>query len=295
MTTEQQQGKQTLENFLEVMRPSLEKVLPAFITPEKITRVVVGEYRQSEELRQCSFESIGAALLKAAEIGLQPSSTLGHCYILPFNQKQKNGTYQKEAQLVIGYKGYIVLAQRSGVKLHAREVCENDYFDYMEGTDSYLHHKPLLNGRGKVIAYYAIATDRNGETRFSLMGREAIENHAKANSASYDKKNGYFRGPWGKHFDSMAKKTVIKDLMTFVPLDQQKQPDEIEEQPEPQQQPQQPQEIRPQQPERVIAPPPEREPSQLEKVFAKNSDFLAGLDRFGEQEDPQTLGGSRRW
>nr|DAL14517.1 MAG TPA_asm: RecT protein [Caudoviricetes sp.] len=291
MTTEQQQGKQTLENFLEVMRPSLEKVLPAFITPEKITRVVVGEYRQSDDLKQCSFESIGAALLKAAEIGLQPSSTLGHCYILPFNNKQNDGTWGKEAQLVIGYKGYIVLAQRSGIKLHAREVCENDYFDYMEGTDSYLHHKPLLNGRGKVIAYYAIATDRAGDTRFSLMGKEAIEKHAKANSKSFDKKSGSFRGPWAKHFDSMAKKTVIKDHMTFIPLDQ-KQPEEIEEQQEPQQQPQQ---IKPQQPERVIAPPPEREPSQLDKVFAKKSDFLAGLDRFGESEDPQTLGGSRRW
>lgn len=227
--------KMTVGTMLDKMAPEMAKIMPKYMTPQRMARIVLGEIRKNENLQRCTMESLGAAIMKAAEVGLEPSSTLGHAYLMPFMNSKKNaaGQWVKtwEAELVIGYKGYIVMASRSGIKIHANEICQNDLFDYEEGTNPYIKHKKALTNRGKVIAYYAAAIEKDGTSRFSIMGAEDVLEHAKANSKSYDKENGRFRGPWAAHFHSMAKKTVIKDLMTYLPYEHK---DQMEE-PEPQQ------------------------------------------------------------
>lgn len=231
-----QSAKLTVQDLMEKMLPDMKKVLPKFMTPERLTRIVMGEIRKNENLQKCTINSLGASIMRAAEVGLEPSSTLGHAYLMPFmNSKKVGNKWEKvwEAELVIGYKGYIVLAARNGIKIYASEICANDQYDYEEGTQPYLKHKRALSNRGNVIAYYAAAVDKEGTTRFSLLGADEVLEHAKKNSKSYDKDKQIFKGPWANHFHSMAKKTAIKDLMTYLPYENREAVDE-----EPEQQPQ---------------------------------------------------------
>lgn len=272
-------AKVTVKDLLIKMVPDMKKVLPKYMTPERMTRIVMGEIRKNEKLQMCTIESLGASIMKAAEVGLEPSSTLGHAYLMPMqNSKNINGNWVKtwEAELVIGYKGYIVLAARSGIKIHASEICKNDLFDYEEGTNPFIHHKRALNNRGEVIAYYAIAEEKDGSTRFSLLGADEILEHAKKNSKSYDSKSNKFRGPWQNHFHSMAKKTAIKDLMTYLPYENR---EEVEDQQEQEQQPQQPE------PRKTIVPGPPPTIEEALKIRAggnmSNEEMLGDHDRFG--------------
>ena len=74
----------------------------------------------------------------ASSLGLE-FGPLGHCYLVPYKNKGRD-----EAQFQLGYKGKIDLAWRSGklLSIAAREVCENDEFDYSLGGDASVTHKP---------------------------------------------------------------------------------------------------------------------------------------------------------
>ena len=111
-------------------------------------------------------------------------------------------------------KGLIDLAHRSGEfkNITAHEVCQNDEFEYEYGLEPKLTHKPALQDRGPVIAYYAVYTLTNGGYEFLVMSKEDVEKHARRFSKSYN------NGPWQTNFDEMAKKTAIKALLKYAPI-----------------------------------------------------------------------------
>ncbi len=110
-------------------------------------------------------------------------------------------------------KGMLDLFYRSegSLNIDAHEVRENDEFDFEYGLNANLRHKPVLNNRGKTIAYYAVAHLKGGGYSFLVMSMEDIEKvrkRAKAKSFS----------PWNTDYDEMAKKSVIKRLCKYLPL-----------------------------------------------------------------------------
>lgn len=72
------------------------------------------------ELQKCDAGTILAGALLGESLNLQPSPQLGQFYLIPFESKAKykNGQMIKpasvKAQFVLGYKGYIQLALRTG-------------------------------------------------------------------------------------------------------------------------------------------------------------------------------------
>ena len=58
--------------------------------------------------------SVYNAAAVAATLDLPLNNNLGFAYIVPYNQKQPDGSHQTVAQFQMGYKGFIQLAQRSG-------------------------------------------------------------------------------------------------------------------------------------------------------------------------------------
>ena len=103
--------------------------MPRTMTPERLTRIVMTECRKTPELLSCSQESFYGAILQCAQLGLEPGAALGHCYLLPFgNGKDKSG--RPNAQLIIGYRGMLDLARRSGQiqSINAYVVREEDEF-----------------------------------------------------------------------------------------------------------------------------------------------------------------------
>ena len=99
-------------------------------------------------LQECEAGSILAGALLGESMNLQPSPQLGQYYLVPFKMKEKrdrNGNIIQpactKAQFVLGYKGYIQLALRTGQykKLNVIEIKEGKkslqrYKDIMEVT-----------------------------------------------------------------------------------------------------------------------------------------------------------------
>ncbi len=137
---------------------------------------------------------------------------------MPFNTKRKDAQgkerWVKSVQVIIGYKGLIDLARRSGqiVSIAAHEVCENDHFELVYGLNEKLNHTPAMGERGEVIGFYAVAKLKDGGHCFEFMSRYQI-NEIMANTQS---KGAY--GPWKDNFVEMGRKTVIRRLSKYLPL-----------------------------------------------------------------------------
>jgi recombination protein RecT len=121
-----------------------------------------------------------------------------------------------ETQFVLGYKGLIDLAYRSGeiTDIQAHEVHENDTFEYELGLNPTLKHVPALKDRGAVVLYYAVWHTKSGGYGFEVMSVEDIQAHMK----KYSKAAGSGFSPWSTNFDSMAKKTVLKQALKYAPI-----------------------------------------------------------------------------
>jgi recombination protein RecT len=149
-------------------------------------------------------------MMNAAQLGLEPNTPLGQAYLLPYSN---HGTL--ESQFIIGYKGLIDLAYRSGqVKtIYAEAVHENDEFEYELGLEPKLKHIPAMKDRGEVIYYYAVFKLINGGEGFKVMSKEDVE---KIRLRSPSANAGF--SPWKTDYDSMAKKTVIRQVLKYAPL-----------------------------------------------------------------------------
>lgn len=185
------------------LRPALSDVLQKAVTPERFARIVLGAFRTTPKLMECSMQSLGSALLNAAALGLEPNSPLGHAYLIP---------YKDQCQFIIGYKGLLDLARRSGriVEVTAQVVREGDVFEYEFGTSRVLRHKPAKEGRGAVEFVYAYAHLTDGGFAFEVMNVEDVE-------AIRKRGNSRGRSPWDTDWEAMAKKTVLRRLCKLLP------------------------------------------------------------------------------
>lgn len=200
----------TLLDLLERQKIAIQRALPnTGMTAERFTRIVLTTVKSTPKLLECEPMSLIAAVMLSAQLGLEPGP-LGHAYLVPFRNHKTGRT---EVQFIIGYKGYIALARRSGtiVSIAAREVCAGDYFEFEYGLEEVLVHRPALTDRGPVIAYYGVAHFRDGGHSILVMSTEDVERYRKRSRASGD-------GPWVTDYDAMARKTVIRRMATFLPL-----------------------------------------------------------------------------
>ncbi len=191
-------------------REQIAQALPRGVDPDRFMRVVAIELRRNPDLLETTPQSFLGALLEASSLGLEPGP-LGHCYLLPFRNRELD---VMECQLILGYKGLIDLARRSGniVNIVAREVCEKDQFDFCYGLDEKLEHRPFMGeDRGKPLAYYGVAHYVGGGHLMMALSKADVERYRARSRA----KN---RGPWVSDYQAMALKTVIRRMATFLPL-----------------------------------------------------------------------------
>lgn len=196
------QKQNTVDVMLSNAKDQIQKALPAVISSDRFIRVAVTEIRKSPQLQQCNPISVCAAVMQAAQLGLEFGSTLGHAYLIP---------YKNEATLQVGYRGLMHLCRRSGMvkKFEARAVYEGDFFEYELGTNPFIKHRPTGNQKN-MVAVYAVATLEDGTTQFDVMSREALEEHQR----KYSRNNG----TWNSAFEEMSKKTVIKRIIKMLPI-----------------------------------------------------------------------------
>lgn len=203
--------KKTMQAYIKAMEPAIKKALPSVITPERFTRMVLSALSSTPKLAECSPQSFLAAMMTAAQLGVEPNTALGQAYLLPY---RNHG--QMECQFQLGYKGLIDLAYRSGEVsvIQAHTVYENDLFEYELGMDPKLRHVPAKADRGEAVAYYAMFKTKDGGYGFEVMSVDDVQRHAQRYSKSY----GSGSSPWRSNFDEMAKKTVLKRALKYAPL-----------------------------------------------------------------------------
>jgi recombination protein RecT len=182
--------------------------LPEHIKPEHMIRSFVAAVRNNWKLADCSVESLLDGVATAAQLGLTLTPSMGHAALVP---------YGGECQFQPMYQGLISLAYRSGRvgKIVGRAVYEGDDFDYVQGTEEYIKHRPRGEADpAKLTHAYAVAWIIGAsEPVFVVLNRAQIERARKFSKASRAD------APWKIHYDAMAIKTAIKRLAKIIPKD----------------------------------------------------------------------------
>lgn len=191
---------------------------------------VVACVQNNETLAKCTNKSIFSAALLSKSINLPLTPQLGYAYLVPFdNKKQVNGhtEYVKEAVFQMGWKGYIQLALRSNNfrKIVATDVRKgeitgfNPFDDRYEITPVDFEKRTAKDDKGNylvpIIGYYAKLEMVNGFTKEMYMTHEEMLEYAKKYSKAYrnDLNKHTSHSFWTTKFESMAKKTMLRQLL----------------------------------------------------------------------------------
>jgi recombination protein RecT len=195
---------QTITALLQSQKKQIALALPRHMTPDRMLRIALTELRRTKALQKCDPLSFLAAIIQCSQLGLEPGNALGHAYLIP---------YGSECQLIIGYRGMIELARRSGqiVSIGAYPVHEADDFSYELGLEPTIKHRPATDAEPGALTYtYAVARLKDGGLQSEVMSRAQIEAIRRRSRAANN-------GPWVTDFDEMARKTVIRRLWKYLP------------------------------------------------------------------------------
>ena len=99
----------SIVQMVKALEPEIRRALPTVLTPERFTRMALSAINNTPALAECTPMSFIAALMNAAQLGLEPNTPLGQAYLIPYKNKGI-----MECQFQLGYKGMIDLAYRSG-------------------------------------------------------------------------------------------------------------------------------------------------------------------------------------
>jgi recombination protein RecT len=170
----------------------------------------------NDSLKAADHNSILNACLTAATLDLPINPNLGFAYVIPYKDNKSGVTY---AQFQMGYKGYIQLAMRSGQfkTINATEVKEGEIVsrNLLTGEIEFAWGSGEERFKSKTIGFVAYFKLLNGFEKILYMTANEIESHGIKFSKTY--KKGY--GLWKDDFESMAKKTVLKLLLSkYAPM-----------------------------------------------------------------------------
>jgi recombination protein RecT len=173
----------------------------------------------NEMLKNADPISVYNSAAVAATLDLPLNNSLGFAYIVPYNQKQKDGTWKQVAQFQLGYKGFIQLAQRSGqfLTISAKPVYEGQFVE----TDSFegFSFNWKAKQSEKIVGYAAYFKLLNGFEKTLYMSVEQLQKHGLKFSKTYSNEKTRRSSLWENDFESMAQKTVLKLLLSkFAPL-----------------------------------------------------------------------------
>ena len=199
-------GQNTLKTMIndertqKKFRELLGKKAPGFLTS------LLNTINGNKQLQQADASSIMKAGAIAATLDLPIEPNFGYAYIVPYNNKEKN-----EAQFQMGYKGFVQLAMRTGQykKITVSELYDGQFKSYDPITDTleYDLNDKISDEITHYIAYFKLL---NGFEKYFIMSKEEVEEHARKYSKTFNKSFSN----WKTNFDGMAKKTVLKLLLS---------------------------------------------------------------------------------
>lgn len=171
---------------------------------------LVSIVNSDKSLKKVDAGSVINSALVAAALDLPINPSLGYMYIVP---------YGNVAQPQMGYKGYIQLAQRSGQyrTITVAELYEDEFISWdplMEKLEYEPHREKERGANEKPVGYFGRFELLNGFQKTVYWTWQQVDNHRKQFSQAGGKGSDKPKGVWAKNYNAMARKTVIKDLLT---------------------------------------------------------------------------------
>ena len=240
--------KVSLSAFLsnDKIKKSLSNALSSPQEVMKFTSSLISAVTTTPSLSECENMSLLSTGLVAHSLNLSLSPQLGFCYAMPFKQKEKKDKTGKviepactKATFVMGYRGYIQLAIRSGyyTDIDVIEIRKGEYlgrdsmtgkqkFKFIEDDDErenlpivgYMAYFEMKGGFRKSIFWTKEKMLKHADRyspAFSYLGTEtkvSYEDYLKGNYPSKDEWK--YSSFWYKEFDQMAFKTIIRQLIS---------------------------------------------------------------------------------
>lgn len=177
----------------------------------KFISSIISAVQATPALQNCDNSSIVSAALLGQSLNLSPSPQLANFYMVPYGNK---------AQFILGWKGMVQLAIRSGYykRINVTPIKEGELikFDPLEEEiEVKLIEDEEIRENTATAGYYATFTYLNGFKKAIYWSKAKMEAHALRYSQGYksDKKNKTEYTFWSKDFDSMAMKTMIRQLI----------------------------------------------------------------------------------
>lgn len=186
--------------------PEIATNLPDTVSPEKFRNVVITAANMSPDLLNADRRSLLGACVKCAADGLVPDGREAALVLM-------GGKVQYMPMIA----GVLKRARNSGeiASLVVQVVHANDKFIWRpsDAEQPIIHEPPALTmDRGEPIGAYAIARLKGGDVMAEVMDRASIE---KVRNVSRAKGTG----PWVQWWDQMARKTVLRRLSKYLPMD----------------------------------------------------------------------------
>ncbi len=188
-------------------------------------------------LQECEHSSIISAAFLGEALKLSPSPQLGQYYMVPFNKKSYDVNGKeiviKVAQFQIGYKGYIQLAERTGVykTINVLAIKEGELIKYdplNETIQVNLIEDDEVREETPTVGYYAMFEYLNGFRKTMYWTKKKMLLHADKYSKAFNKESyeklqagkipqkdlWKYSSFWYKDFDGMAYKTMLRQLIS---------------------------------------------------------------------------------
>lgn len=160
-------------------------------------------YSGDRYLQNCDPQAVAMECLKAASLNLPINKGLGFAYVVP---------YKNVPTFMVGWKGLIQLAQRSG---QYRTINADVIYEGEEIQKNRLTGEFSIGGQQKsdeVVGYFGYFELINGYKKMLYMSREEVEAYGRKYSKAFN------NGPWKTEFDKMAMKTVLRQLLKYGPM-----------------------------------------------------------------------------
>ncbi|PRR77662.1 recombination and repair protein RecT [Clostridium liquoris] len=149
-------------------------------------------------LKKCDQMSVIASCMVAATLDLPVDKNLGYAWVVPYGNK---------AQFQLGYKGYVQLALRTGQykSINVIEIHEGELIEWNPLTEE-LRIDFEKKKSDAIIGYAGYFELINGFRKSTYWTKEQITKH----------KNKFSKSDfgWKKDFDAMAKKTVLRNMLS---------------------------------------------------------------------------------
>jgi recombination protein RecT len=209
---------------------------------QRFITALISAVSTNPALAECDYGTLLSAAMLGESLKLSPSPQLGQYYMVPFKDKKREFPV---ATFVLGYKGYLQLAIRSGYykKINVLAIKEGELINFnplTEEIDVKLIDDEEIRESTPTAGYYAMFEYNNGFRKAMYWSKKKMLLHAdkyspafsaeatKGRESKYNRVSfaDYEAGKvakgdlwlyssfWYKSFDDMALKTMLRQLIS---------------------------------------------------------------------------------